>query len=90
MTIAMLSSLLALLGKGNSSAECFPSMQFTTLSVVLLSGADLWGLLITLLSLRIFEKKKVVNIISHNFYEYYSNELYMLKEDLSLLSLYHN
>lgn len=90
MTIAMLSSLLALLGKGNSSAECFPSMQFTTLSVVLLSGADLRGLLITLLSLRIFEKKKVVNIISHNFYEYYSNELYMLKEDLSLLSLYHN
>lgn len=90
MTTAMLSSLSALLGKGNSSAECFPSMQFTTLSVVLLSGADLWGLLITLLSLRIFEKKKVVNIISHNFYEYYSNELYMLKEDLSLPSLYHN
>lgn len=58
MTTAMLSSLLELLRKGNSSAECFPSMQFTTLSVVLLSGADLRGLLITLLSLRIFEKKK--------------------------------
>lgn len=58
-------------------------MQFIPLSVVLFSGADLWGFLITLLSLGIFEIK-VVNISSFNFYEYHSNEIYMLKEDLPL------
>lgn len=63
-------------------------MQFIPLSV-LLSGAELWGFLVPLLSLGIFEKK-VVNIISHNFYEYYSKDIYMLKEDLALLSLYHS
>lgn len=64
-------------------------MQFIPLSDVLFSGADLWGFLVPLFSLGIFEKK-VVNIISHNFTEYYSNEIYTLKEDLSLLSLYHS
>lgn len=65
-----------------------PKSSSPLFSAVLLSEADLWGFLIILLSLGISEKK-VINIISRNFYEYYSNEVYMLKEDLSVLSLYH-
>lgn len=46
-----------------------PKSSSPLFSVVLLSGADLWGFLVILLSLGIFEKK-VINIISRNFYEY--------------------